>query len=182
MNNPLAEAGKEFTVIDNLRAGRMLLITTAVMQKNNIQVRAIAKLQAAKFPVGNDTELRLTQFAMQHVSGWSIAFQQMIPGQLHNFFQHCLGNESEMITDLLNRHAGNDIGCRHMQYTGSPELAQLVHLLLKIIRRQACQLYFQHTLQAGLVQRIVQRPRVQQLVQQYRVLRQQRGDPAAGPA
>ena len=77
----------------------MLRITTAVMQKYNIQIRAITQLFTSKFSIGHDTELCFAQLAMHHVTRQPVTLDKMVPRQLQHLFQHHLGNTSEIVAD-----------------------------------------------------------------------------------
>ena len=69
-----------------------------------------------------------------------------------------------------------------MQHRGMAELAQPVHALLEVICRDAGQADLQYALQAGAIERCIQGARVEQLIQQDRVMRQLGRHPGAGRA
>ena len=87
-----------------------------------------------------------------------------------------------MVRNARHWQAGDDVGRRHVQHRGLLELPQPVHLLFEITRLDAGKTDLQHALQARPVERVIQGTRVQQFVQQDRVLNQLGRHPGAGGA
>ena len=141
-------------------------LVIVVVQENDVEIGRIAKLLAAQFAVADDRKLRL--FAVTHA--------QRIPGEPQHSFQHGAGEVAQVIGQRLERQRAGEVEREQAQRLRLLEVAQEVHLplgvALVLVEARA-----QGGAQLRPVRRIAGALRVDQFIEQHRMLRQVIGGP-----
>ena len=106
----------------------------------------------------------------------------LAPGQRQHLVEDGLGQPGQVVADLHQGQVAADFRGRHAQAVGQLEMAQRLHLLLKVVfgdaRQALAQLAGQLWRQWGAEQAAL----IEQLIEQQRVAGHLLGDPGAGGA
>ncbi len=149
------------------------------MQEHDVQIRAVAELEAAELAVGRDGEgSRLACVALAH-AGLAVAGRHVAPGQRDHLPQRDLGDGGQVIAHDHERHDPGHVRRRHVQHVGVLELTQDLHLLLEILIPDHGEPLLHVRLQRREIEWRVERAGIEQLVQQHRVTGELPGDPGA---
>ncbi len=100
MDDPLREAHEKRRVVQGLLAVRLLKIAGRIMQKHDVEIRAIPEFQAAEFAVGHDDHSRGAFLAIDPAARFAVAPRHLEPGQLERRAEHQLGDVGQAIADL----------------------------------------------------------------------------------
>ena len=152
------------------------------MKKHQIKIRAITQFNATQLAIADDGKAGVMRDTVQCVLRHTMPGGEVIPGQPQGLSQHHFGDVGEVVADDHQRHRACHIGCRHMQHRRLFELAQGFHLLFQIVIGDGAEPFSQIAFQRTAVQRRVERARIQQFIEQYRLTRQQARQPWAGSA
>ena len=101
------------------------------------------------------------------------------PGAAHHAVHQRFGGIAEVIADHHQRDGAGNIGRRDPQYIGLLELAQRDHERFRVVHIDTVELARQFVPQLLARQRVVERARVQQLIQQQRMPGDGMADPGA---
>ncbi|MND62336.1 hypothetical protein D3C80_536180 [compost metagenome] len=166
MQDPLGQAQVELAAVDGL-APVGVTVGVAAVQEHQVEIRAVAELDAAELAVGHHGEAALA--AQRHLGGHPVALAHLGPGLIDHLFGDGLRQPGEVVAHLHQRQGAGNVGSDYAQQLYLLELAQRLHLLLHVLFGDAQQELAQ--LGLVLVQRggVVEVLGIQQLVQQYGV-------------
>ena len=180
VNDALAQAREELRAVDRLGAVGFGL-RVAVMDKHQVQVRTVAKLQAADLAVTNDDEPGVAQAAVAAL-GLAVAGHGLAPGQGQHLVENGFGQPGQVVADFHQRQVAADFRSSYAQAMGQFEVAQRFHLLLEVVLGDTRQAFAQLTGQLWRQGRAEQAAFIEQLIKQQRVERDLLGNPWAGSA
>ena len=133
VNDALPQASKKDRGVQRARAiGGALAV--AVVQEHQIEIRAVAQLDAAQLAIANDQKRRLTVITAR---GHAMLAGQVLPGHGQHRFQNHFRNEGEVIAHFHQMPRTDHIRCRHVQHLGVLEDPQCFQLRLFVILGQA---------------------------------------------
>ncbi|MNZ74155.1 hypothetical protein D3C78_925970 [compost metagenome] len=180
MNNALAQAGEELRAVDRLgTVGFGLRVT--VVDEYQVQVRAVAQLDATHLAVADNNEARVAQAAVAAL-GLAVTAHGLAPGQGQHLVEDGFGQPGQVIADLHQRQIAGDFRRRYPQAVGQLEVPQRFHLLFKIVLGNPRQPLAQFSRQLRRLGRAEQTAFVKQLVEQQRETGDLFGNPRAGGA
>ena len=166
-----AGSGRE-PVVEALRKARVVLrrvLVRIVVEKDDVEVGRVAQFLAAELAVADDGKTRLVE----------VPAAQPGPAQLQRDLQHDVGEVREMIGEPLDGQRAGQILGEQPENLRVVRLAQRVHLPLGVAR-ELRELPPQVPGEFAPVQRRMQKARVEQLVEQYRMPVEELGRPARG--
>ena len=134
VHEALAEPLEEQSVVDRLRAIGALRLAARVVQEHQVQVRAVAELQAAELAVRDHDHVRDARRAARvGVTRHAVPRLDLRPRQHQRFLHDQLGDVGETIADLHQRQAADQIGDRDPEQGRALELAQQLDLPLRLL-------------------------------------------------
>ena len=117
---------------------------------------------------------------VQAADGGPVPFHQVVPGEVHDGVDGDLGDVREKVAHPHEREPPGHVRRRDPQDVALLEDAQLLDLGLQVVGRGLGQAAPDVGCERIAVGRAVEGARVEQLVEEHRVLREKRGDPGAG--
>ncbi len=179
VQDPLGEAQIELAAVDGL-AAICVAVGVAAMQKHQIEIRAVAQLDATQLAIGHHRETALA--AQRHLGRHPVALAHLGPGLIDHLLGDRLRQPGEVVAHLHQRQGASDIGCHDTQQLYLLELAQCLHLLLHILfgdaQQELAQLGFVLIERGGVIEVLG----IEQLVQQNGVAGQLLAHQMAGVA
>ncbi len=156
VDDALPQTREEQRVVQRPRAVRLAL-AGRIMQEDEIQIRAIAQLDATQLAVADDHEAATQAVAGDRLAiapdGEAMLAGQGLPRHRQHLFQHHLGDEGQIVTDLHQRAGTGDIGGRHVQHLGVAEhpqgLEQRLFIIFGNARQRSAQLIGEARLVGG---------------------------------
>ena len=149
MNGALAQARIELVVGQGLGTGGHGIDAIAAVEKDQIQVRAIAQLDPPQLAI---TDHQKAGLPGPNPGGGPMPLNQVAIGQGDNALQAGLGDVGEIVADHHEGDSPRQIGGGDPQPVALGELAQPLHLLFQVLRVQGVQEGIQLGLQLGPAQ------------------------------
>src|SRR6185503_20591548 len=137
MDEPLHEATEEALVIEWRHTVRLLLSATRIVQEDEIEIGAVAELEAGKLAVTNHREPRIAR--RRTATRLAVLRHELAPGGAQRVVEHELGRVGQPITDLHERQRPQSVGDCDAEYRRALKHADRVqHLLHVAIRDTLC--------------------------------------------
>ena len=135
VHDALRQPQKEHAIVERLRAVSALDIAAGVVQKHQIEVGTVAKLEAAELAVGNRRDADRPQALGSPALRSAMYSRQLLPGEPHRLLDDEFGDIGQAITHLHQRQATAQIGVRDAKDCRPLELPQRLDLALGIVVR-----------------------------------------------
>src|SRR5208337_1377303 len=137
MDDALSEAQEEHAVVERTLAPGLLKPAARIMQEHEVQIRAVAELQAAELAVSghrdvHDASGRLLLAAVRH----PVDLRHLSPGEVHAALNDELRDIGQAIADPHQGQAPGEVGKGHRKYRDLLELPQGFDLPLRVIGGQ----------------------------------------------
>ena len=177
VDEPLGEAGVEGGEIDGLRSGGHGA-GVVVVHEDEVEVGAVAELDAAELAIGDD-RVGCERSVFRHRSRPSVAGGDVAPCEGQRRAQHRFRDLREVVADHHQGDPARYVRRGHPQDVGLLRLAQAVHLELAIRIVDGGQARGDVPVEIVGPERLVEGARIEQLVEQHRMLAEQPRDPGA---
>src|ERR1700683_492420 len=137
MDDALSETQEEHDIVDLAFAPRLLNFAARIVQKHEIEIRAVAELQAAELAVTShgdlhDASVRVAVAAVRY----PVDLRHLSPSEIHAALNDEFGNVGEPVADRHQRQASGEVRERHRKYRDLLELPQSLDLPFRIIGGQ----------------------------------------------
>ncbi len=179
MQDPLGEAQVELAAVDGLAPVGVAVGVTAV-QEHQIEIRAVAQLDATQLAVGHYRKAALA--AQRHLGRHPVAFAHLGPRLIDHLLGDRLRQPGEVVAHLHQRQGAGDVGRHDAQQLHLLELAQCLHLLLHVLfgdaQQELAQLGFVLIERGGVIEVLG----IEQLIEQNGVAGQLLAHQMAGVA
>src|SRR6185437_966061 len=182
VHDALRQAYEKQLVVDRLGAARLLALAARVVQEHQVQVRGIAELHAAELAVADGADAHVAHDRAVIAPRRAELRADLPPAERHGALDDELGEVGESVAHLHERQHARDVGDRHPEQGGALELAQRLHLLLRIVLAQLLETLLELGGAAGAGRQLRQQPLVDQLIEQQRIRGDLRRQELAVPA
>ncbi len=109
MNHPLTQSGEKLGRIDGSVAAGDLAAATG-MQKDQVQVGAVAQLQSAQFPIGNNGKSTFKRCFFKIAYRQAMPGDQVFPGEIHHVCENDFSDIGQPIAHIHQGQLAGDIG------------------------------------------------------------------------
>ena len=177
MDDPLPQPREEQRVLERARAVGAE-VGGSVVQEHEIEIRAMTELDATQLAVGHDHEIRIAGLALAFLR-CAVFGKQILPAETQHVPEDRLGEEAQVVAHLHQRERARHLRGRAAQPVGELEIPQRFHLCFEVVLRHAQHVLAQFGRQAFALGQHLQAARVDQLIEQHRVVGKFLRDPRA---
>ena len=169
VHQPLHQPQEEHAVVHHRGTRSRLEFACGVVQEHEVEIGAVAELDAAELAVGDDDHPGLRKNAVgRSVARRAVPGHDLVPGQVESLSCDQLRNVRETIAHLHHGQPARQIGHRYAKHGGPLELPQQVDLPFGIRRVGTGHPCAQVVLQLAARRRGLEQPLVEQFVEQQR--------------
>ena len=145
-------------------------VACGVLKEYEVQVRSVAEFHAAELAVARDRDARGARGVRFRAHRLAMDCDRLLPGDRERLFEDQLGDVGQPVADLHQRQPSRQVEGRDAEHGGAAEVAQCIHLQLRVAARML-EPRGELALELAAIRQRLEHAGIEQLVEQQRVRR-----------